>query len=83
MPEPAFYEIRVEGHIRHRWSDWFDGLSIFHLPSGETILSGILEDQAALHGVLMKIRDLRLVLVSVNRIEQEKARLWQGQEERG
>jgi len=74
MAGPTFYEIRVEGHIHHRWSDWFDGLSISHLPGGETILSGMLEDQAALHGVLMKIRDLRLVLVSVNRIEQEQAK---------
>jgi hypothetical protein len=73
MPGPAFYEICVEGHIHQRWSDWFSGLSISYLPTGETILSGLVVDQAALHGVLMKIRDLRLVLISVNRIEQEKA----------
>jgi hypothetical protein len=73
MPGAVFYEIRVEGHIHQRWSDWFSGLTISCLPTGETILSGRLVDQAALHGVLMKIRDLRLVLVSVNRIEKENA----------
>jgi hypothetical protein len=75
MPGAAFYEIRVEGHIHQRWADWFSGLTISYLPTGETLLSGRLVDQAALHGVLMKIRDLRLVLVSVTRIEQENARI--------
>lgn len=71
MPEPAVYEIRVEGQIGQRWSDWFAGLSVSPQSSGETLLRGPLADQAALHGVLMKIRDLRLVLVSVNRIKVE------------
>jgi len=60
------YEIRVEGHLAADWSDWFEGLTVCQEASGETILSGSL-DQAALHGVLAKIRDLGLVLVAVNR----------------
>jgi hypothetical protein len=68
MKKPAYYEIRVEGHLHSSWSEWFAGLGIQHEAGGETRISGMLEDQAALHGVLMKIRDLGLVLVSVSRI---------------
>jgi hypothetical protein len=60
------YEIRVEGHLTADWSDWFEGLAVCQEPSGETVLSGSL-DQAALHGVLAKLRDLGLTLVAVNR----------------
>ena len=60
------YEIRVEGHLTADWSDWFEGLVVCQEPSGETVLSGSL-DQAALHGVLAKVRDLGLPLVAVNR----------------
>ena len=60
------YEIRVEGHMAADWSDWFEGLTICQKSNGETALSGSL-DQAALHGVLAKVRDLGLVLVAVNR----------------
>jgi len=60
------YEIRVEGHLAADWSDWFEGLTIRQETNGETVLSGSL-DQAALHGVLDKVRDLGLVLVAVNR----------------
>jgi hypothetical protein len=59
------YEIRVKGHLAADWSDWFEGLTVHQEADGETILSGPL-DQAALHGVLAKIRDLGLVLVAVN-----------------
>jgi hypothetical protein len=61
-----YYEIRVEGHLTADWSDWFTGLTVRQEANGETILSGPL-DQAALHGVLAKVRDLGLVLVAVNR----------------
>jgi hypothetical protein len=59
------YEIHVEGHLATDWSDWFDGLAVCQQPGGETTLSGLL-DQAALHGVLAKVRDLGLMLIAVN-----------------
>ena len=64
----SVYEIRVKGHLDSRWSAWFDGLTITNLPHGEALLSGALADQAALHGVLMKVRDLGLPLLSVNQV---------------
>jgi hypothetical protein len=62
-------EIRVKGHLSQDWSDWFEGLSITDQPNGETLISGPLQDQAELFGVLIKIRDLGLELISVQRIE--------------
>ncbi len=67
MNTPQKYEIRVAGHLSSNWAARFEGLSMRHEPEGETVLSGLL-DQAALHGVLMKVRDLGLNLISVNRI---------------
>jgi hypothetical protein len=67
MAGPEYYEIRIEGNLSNKWSDWFAGLSITQGSNNETILTGQLQDQADLHGVLMKIRDLHLVLISVNR----------------
>jgi hypothetical protein len=61
----AVYEIRVKGHLDGRWSEWFDGLQITNLENGEAMLSGDIVDQAALHGVLNKVRDLGLPLVAV------------------
>jgi uncharacterized protein YbjT (DUF2867 family) len=69
MRTPVFYEIRVEGHISDSWSPWFEGLAVRHEESGETVLRGSLVDEAALHGVLIKIRDLGLPLVEVKRRE--------------
>lgn len=66
MP-PEWYEIRVEGQLPSDWSNWFEGLDIRCDIPGESILSGPLTDQAALHGVMAKIRDLNLKLISVNR----------------
>jgi hypothetical protein len=60
------YEIRVEGHLVADWSDWFEGLTVCQEMNGETVLSGSL-DQAALHGVLARVRDLGLTLVAVDR----------------
>jgi len=72
MPEstnqPDYYEFRVKGHLASRWAEYFAGLTMIYTPSGETILSGPIEDQAALHGVLSKVRDLNLTLIAVNRI---------------
>ncbi len=62
-------EIRVKGRLSQDWSDWFEGLSITDQPNGETLISGPLQDQAELFGVLTKIRDLGLELISVQRIE--------------
>jgi len=62
----AAYEIRVKGYLDGRWSEWFDGLEITNLENGEAMLSGQIVDQAALHGVLNKVRDLNLALVAIS-----------------
>jgi hypothetical protein len=66
---PEHYTIRIKGHLAPRWSEWFAGMAITQTESGETLLSGPIADQAALHGLLAKIRDLNLALVSVTRVE--------------
>ena len=63
--ELIVYQIRVTGHLGREWSDWFDGLSITLQDNGETLLTGPVVDQAALHGLLRKVRDLGMVLLSV------------------
>ena len=65
------YQIVVKGHLDSEWSDWFDGLTITLVDNGETILSGPVVDQSALHGVLIKIRDLGLPLLGLARIQQQ------------
>lgn len=62
------YEIRVEGVLDQRWSDWFDGLQTTTEPGGITLIAGVVPDQAALHGLLARVRDLGLPLISVQRI---------------
>jgi hypothetical protein len=69
MDRPQLYEIRIEGHLGSSWSSWFEGMTIRHEPSGETVLRGALPDQTAVHGVLMKIRDLGMPLVAVTRLD--------------
>jgi len=68
MPDthPTIYEIRVEGHLDRAWSDWFEGLTVTPERGGTTLLSGPVADQAALHGLLRRIRDLGAPLISVN-----------------
>jgi len=66
--QPVVYQIRVEGHLRAQWVDWFEGLSVSLQPDGTTLLSGPLVDQAALYGLLKKVRDLGLPLISVNQV---------------
>jgi hypothetical protein len=70
--QPGYYEIRIKGHLDNRWADWFEGLTITLEDNGETLLTGQVADQAALHGLLRKVRDLGMPLVSVNRIEPGK-----------
>ena len=60
------FEIRVKGHLDESWSDWMGGLTITHLEGDETLLVGSLPDQAALHGVLNRLRDIGATLISVN-----------------
>ena len=68
MTADELYEIRVEGRLGAKWSSWFDGMTVRDLPNGETVLRGPVADQAALHGILVKIRNLGLPLVSVHRV---------------
>ena len=67
--DPCFYEIRVKGCLDSKWSDWFDGFAISSCSDHECLLAGPVPDQAALHGLLAKIRDLGLPLLLVKRVE--------------
>lgn len=64
-----FYQIRIKDHLDDKWSGWFEGLTITVETNGETLLSGPVADQAALHGLLKKVRNLGLTLLSINRVE--------------
>jgi hypothetical protein len=71
--EPRLYEIRIKGHLDDRWAAWFSGLTIIREDNGETHLTGMVVDQAALHGLLRKVRDLGMPLVSVIQVEPKQA----------
>ncbi len=64
-----YYQIRLKGHLDDRWSEWFEGLTITLEEDGNTLLTGRVSDQAALHGILKKVRDVGLPLLSVNSVE--------------
>jgi hypothetical protein len=67
--KPGLYEIRIKGHLDDRWADWFEGLTITREDNGETLLRGTVIDQSVLHGLLRKVRDLGMPLVSVIHVE--------------
>jgi len=71
--QPIVYQIRIEGHLDHQWTDWFEGLTINLEDNGEMLLTGPVVDQAALFGLLKKVRDLGMSLVSVNRMKPNQA----------
>jgi len=65
------YEIRLKGHLDTRWADWFDGLTLTRCSDGTTAIRGLVVDQSALHGLLQRVRDLGLPLISVTRVESD------------
>lgn len=67
--QPVVYQIRIHGQLDSHWTDWFDGLTITLEEDGDTLLTGPVIDQAALHGLLKKVRDLGIALVSVNPLQ--------------
>jgi hypothetical protein len=67
------YQIRIKGHLGYQWAEWFGGLAISMEDTGETLLTGSVVDQAALYGVLKKVRDLGMPLIAVNRIKPDQA----------
>lgn len=67
--QPMIYQIRIKGHLEGLWTDWFEGLTITLEDNGDTLLSGSVVDQAALHGLLRKVRDLGTPLLSVMHVE--------------
>ncbi|MGD8997889.1 MAG: hypothetical protein PVH80_07250 [Anaerolineae bacterium] len=67
--QPSIYEIKIKGRLGTHWSDWFEGLTITRAEDGSTLLTGPVIDDSALHGLLKKVRDLGMPLISVNRVE--------------
>jgi hypothetical protein len=71
--QPVIYKIRIKGHLGREWTDWFEGLTITLEEDGNTLLTGPVIDQAALHGLLKKVRDLGMPLVSVSPLEPDQS----------
>ncbi len=71
--QPMVYQIRIRGHLGRQWTDWFEGLTITLEDNGDTLLTGPVLDQAALHGLLKKVRDVGTPLISVNRLKPDPA----------
>jgi hypothetical protein len=74
--EPGSYEIRIKGHLEKRWAAWFEDLTITLEDNGETLITGPVIDQAALHGLLKKVRDLGMPLISVNQVQIQETHLF-------
>lgn len=81
--QPTAYQIRIKGHLGRQWTDWFGGLTITLEDNGETLLIGPVVDQAALHGLLRKVRDLGMPLISVNRVKPDPAVCHESKQTRG
>ncbi len=79
LDRPMVYQIRIKGHLGPRWTDWFGGMTITLEDNGDTLLTGPVVDQAALHGLLRRVRDLGLPLISVTRVEFERAEVADGE----
>jgi hypothetical protein len=77
-----YYEIRLKGHLDDRWAEWFDGLTITIVDDGDTLVTGPVIDQAALHGLLKKVRDLGMTLVSVNRVQFQETHPYRSKKEK-
>jgi len=70
--QPDIYQIRLQGRLDPQWAAWFDGLTITVTANGDTLLTGPVVDQAALHGLLKKVRDLGMPLLAVNRVQPDQ-----------
>ncbi len=70
--QPVIYEIRIKGHLGHLWTDWFAGMTITLEDNGNTLLTGPVVDQAALHGLIKKVRDLGMPLISVDPVKSDQ-----------
>ena len=75
LGQPMIYQIRIEGQLGRQWTDWFGGMTIRLADNGDTLLTGVVVDQAALHGLLKKVRNLGMPLISVIRMNPSQADL--------
>ena len=73
--ERIIYKITLKGHLNESWTDWFDGMTFTHQDDGTTTLTGVIIDQSALHGLLKRVRDLGLPLISVNQVDPEETEI--------
>ena len=80
--QTVIYQIRLKGYLAREWTDWFEGLTITLEEDGDTLLTGPVVDQAALHGLLKKVRDLGLPLVSVNQVQLDKTDPYRSKKEK-
>jgi hypothetical protein len=80
--QPVGYQIRLKGHLGSQWTDWFEGLSITLGENGDTLLTGPVLDQAALHGLLKKVRDLGMPLVSVSQVQVNETHPYRSKKEK-
>ena len=79
--QPTIYQIRIRGHLCDQWTDWFEGLTITLEDNGETVLTGAVVDQAALHGLLKRVRDLGMPLLLVSQVKSDPTDLANGRPE--